>query len=1470
MKKFSKSCKNAIFLLPIFLTVVFVLPGSCAAYDQVDVDIHDLSKHLELPNDKVEEVLHYLIGVFHSDWVNLEISGQSTAEQRAVPQIMKKAVRVQALNHLMVEAPLDIAWGIIKGALKIAKLVGTQTVDISDMVGEIEKESVKKAIAFGMEKLFENNIRVTPGAIEFKYNSRDKKVKSVIIQYIVIYKPIDKKTGDLEIRFYSPKSLTPPENKGSAGMSIGMCTDLTHDLPPFIVTIQGKAENYKWLGNPVVKTEFPSEVIDFGIKPVGLIEKKFLKPLEQTIKEVEIIITKATGKTFGIVDTWNKIKDFFAKNNPFSPAGLVQFSSEENQEEKTMEYFAEKVLENNPQPEVVIVEEIIEQAQGFEVKEKNIIEEISEEKIEKEEELIIEDKVEEVEEKEPTVEIEIVEEIEKKKETILCEKSAEANRNEVIFNEIAWMGTNISGNDEWFEIKNISQNEIDLTGWQILDKEKQIKIIFDKTILSAGRIILLERTDDETIPSLAADLIYTGALNDYGEVLYLFGQNCLLKDEIVADPDWPAGEKSARRAMERSSDFNWRTYSGSGENSILGTPKKENSSEPEILNFLPAPPPPIIQQSEELIYSVPQILITEIQIRDAASSNHDFIELYNPSINAVDISNFQLKKKNSNGNESSIRVFPENSVIAAQNYFLWANSNYASSTDISANIISSRTLAADNSVALFDDRDNIVDAVAWGSSTNPFSETTVFGQNPEASQVIGRKWSAISQDYVDTDNNQDDFEIQEPTPRQRNQAIEVSLNEPPTAQFNFSPEDPLMDAEIIFDASSSTDSDGNILNYFWDFGDGNSTSSSQATTSYAYSTSGEFVISLLVEDNENATGSVATSSVLIAGLTEEFSSLSIVINEIAWMGTAASNTSDEWIELYNNTASAINLAGWQLLISDNIIAFSTSSISAGGYFILGKTENFEIDGIPADQRFTAILGNHGEKLELRDEEGRLIDLVDCSSGWFAGTTSQRYVSMERIVSTSTGKISSNWASNNQIAISGIDEEGNKIYGTPRKQNSVSRPQTEIKGIIDYPTLTYLGSPYIIRANLNIPEGKILNIEPGVVLKLDNYAIINVEGTLKAMGEEDKKITFTNFNPMFFWDGIYFSSSSVDSEMIWVEIESAERPSDDQYQVTQVLVENSAVSFKNCAFKGYQRMGLRLVNSDSVVDGASFMGPGHGQSATPIAGIEIEKGSPTIKNNSITNNKWGILIRSLAEGDRPLIEANNFERNTNSVYALNPTFEMRFNHGTIDQVAAISGSLTGQAIWGENDFPYYVTDNTASGILVGQDKELKIEPGAQISFKWSAKIVVSGRILAQGSLEESIKFYAAASTWQAIYFDQDSQESVFDNVIVQDGVDPLEQGQINIKGGYIEFKNSTSTNSRYAGIYLENSSSSIQNSYFTNNKLGIKIVGSNAFPQLGEGNVFENNSDYDISIGDTAQWCPVLPDYFATSTNNNCN
>ena len=90
-------------------------------------------------------------------------------------------------------------------------------------------------------------------------------------------------------------------------------------------------------------------------------------------------------------------------------------------------------------------------------------------------------------------------------------------------------------------------------------------------------------------------------------------------------------------------------------------------------------------------------------------------------------------------------------------------------------------------------------------------------------------------------------------------------NNPPIASFTYSPESPLVGAEITFDASYSTDSDGEIVSYGWDFGD-ESSGTGEAVV-HSYSSVGDYTVTLTVTDDEGATNSVSkTVNVGIEGL----------------------------------------------------------------------------------------------------------------------------------------------------------------------------------------------------------------------------------------------------------------------------------------------------------------------------------------------------------------------------------------------------------------------------------------------------------------------------------------------------------------------------------------------------------------------------------------------------------------------------
>lgn len=81
-------------------------------------------------------------------------------------------------------------------------------------------------------------------------------------------------------------------------------------------------------------------------------------------------------------------------------------------------------------------------------------------------------------------------------------------------------------------------------------------------------------------------------------------------------------------------------------------------------------------------------------------------------------------------------------------------------------------------------------------------------------------------------------------------APETVANQPPVANFAYSPVNPGANKEIGFDASSSYDPDGEIVSYEWVFGDG--FTASGVETTHSYNEARTYAVTLVVTDDEGA------------------------------------------------------------------------------------------------------------------------------------------------------------------------------------------------------------------------------------------------------------------------------------------------------------------------------------------------------------------------------------------------------------------------------------------------------------------------------------------------------------------------------------------------------------------------------------------------------------------------------------------
>jgi parallel beta-helix repeat protein len=137
-------------------------------------------------------------------------------------------------------------------------------------------------------------------------------------------------------------------------------------------------------------------------------------------------------------------------------------------------------------------------------------------------------------------------------------------------------------------------------------------------------------------------------------------------------------------------------------------------------------------------------------------------------------------------------------------------------------------------------------------------------------------------DYTGVDGNRDGFGD---TPY--NIAGNVSRDQyplmkpftvPPVADFSYSPLSPT-DLQIVTFNDTSTDVDGSIVSWFWDFGDGNTSTLQKAT--HQYVDNGAYIVSLSVVDDDQAVNQVSRKiSVLNVGPTASFSFFSPFLPKI--------------------------------------------------------------------------------------------------------------------------------------------------------------------------------------------------------------------------------------------------------------------------------------------------------------------------------------------------------------------------------------------------------------------------------------------------------------------------------------------------------------------------------------------------------------------------------------------------------------
>ncbi|MDO8486116.1 MAG: lamin tail domain-containing protein [Candidatus Staskawiczbacteria bacterium] len=271
----------------------------------------------------------------------------------------------------------------------------------------------------------------------------------------------------------------------------------------------------------------------------------------------------------------------------------------------------------------------------------------------------------------------------------------------VVINEVAWMGTTVSANDEWIELKNNTDQNVSLSGWTLRAADGAPEVELTGSIPANG-FYLLERTDDNTVPGITADLIYKGALGNNGEDLWLYDSNNNLIDEVNCSTKWFAGNNTTKQTMEKmdslfsgSEPSNWQTSENTG-----GTPKSQNSSGIATNNETETD----LVKTDNLTAYLEGIILNEVlPAPEGADEENEWVELYNTNNSEVDLSYWKIK--DTEGSIISYSI-PKNTKISAYGYLVFKRPN--------TKIILNNTT---DGLALYWPNDKVIDSMSYENAT---------------------------------------------------------------------------------------------------------------------------------------------------------------------------------------------------------------------------------------------------------------------------------------------------------------------------------------------------------------------------------------------------------------------------------------------------------------------------------------------------------------------------------------------------------------------------------------------------------------------------------------------------------------------------------------------------------------------------------------------------------------------------------
>ena len=373
--------------------------------------------------------------------------------------------------------------------------------------------------------------------------------------------------------------------------------------------------------------------------------------------------------------------------------------------------------------------------------------------------------------------------------------------------------------------------------------------------------------------------------------------------------------------------------------------------------------------------STVQLLINEVELNPPENDNtltvKEWVELYNPTSNPVDLSGWRLST--THGETVTVTL---SGTIGAKGYYIYERGNQWLDNNNESVILRDNYGIEIDKTPLINDGDGDNGDYSWQRYPNG-----------------GESWSF----------------------KQQTKGYSNDGNNKPFAFFTYVPSTPKVGELTTFDASSSYDSDGFITNYRWNFFDGTIINTTDPIIIHSYPSPNDYFTALTVTDNEGATNtSVRTITVIPQihdiNISTSYSppsgikilkdvdiphSQPLTIGENYTIGSRLLNEGDSnetvnvTIKVTNETYDTVFLEEFQKTVNtsdseDVYRTWDTTNLKAGDYTITINAS------IPIDDDWTNNERTRGVVLEEGIEEPELtsIEITPLNASLNVGETQQ--------------------------------------------------------------------------------------------------------------------------------------------------------------------------------------------------------------------------------------------------------------------------------------------------------------------------------------------------------------------------------------------------------------------------------------------------------------------------------------------------